>query len=188
MTNPIRFGKFVQLFYFTRSGQTYIKRNRLQSIIKECVRKAVQKAKEDVAEYISKFWAQETLKMNRDAIRRIYQNAFYDMTQPFGITIGSDLEYAQYVFSMAARMRRRGKAVNWTNPLTRKIEYDIIGNTERYAFIRFKYHVNNELTNVGLGWMTGKGRMPKDVELLYYKNAKHLPRYYGASKIIQWMK
>ncbi len=193
MTGSPTLGKFVSLFYLTRAGRVYLQRHRLQSMIKKVIRAAIIQAKLKTALFIAERWTWDTYKMEQSAITWINRCAFYDLGQ----TVGSDAEYAGYVFTLAKRLRvgftdKNGKQygpgqVHWTNPKMKTIEDDPLGETVKFAVKVFKETLNYYLNEIGLGWMTGRGRMPKHVEVLYNEKEKDLPRFHGSEKIIQWL-
>jgi hypothetical protein len=181
-TNAPTFGVLADMFKFSETGYNYIVRNRIKMIIRETINQAIDLAKQDVLMFMRKYWAQDSKKTLEQGINYIQKRRFTDISLSFGLFIGADEDYFQYVLSMAKRMHDRGKMVKWTNPLTRDIEEDIIGYTQKYASNRVKYWITEGLRNVNLGWMAGKGRIPKKVELEIEGMKSRLSNYNGVYK------
>jgi hypothetical protein len=157
-------------------------------MIKEVIRGAIIQAKLKTAIFIATYWTWDTYKMEKSAVTWIERCAFYDLGETFGVYVGTDAEYAKYVQNMYQRYHAGEiQTLNWTNPRMMEIEHDMLGETVKFAVKTFKETVNQYLVQVGLGWMTGRGRMPKHVEVLYNEREKSLPRFHGSEKIIQWL-
>lgn len=193
MTKPfLGTGNVVSLFNFTRPGMKYFKRNRLKNVMLKIIQKAWQLTKWEVERYIDFYWPRDTSAMIMRAKVWLGRFAVYDINKVPNLLIGSDVDYAAWVFSMAERMQRRGKSVNWTNPNTRKIEDDILGETVDFAKRMFQFKIQAVLDEFNLGWLFGRGRMPKNPELHLHETTKgrkaqvrKLPRYRGRNKIIK---
>jgi hypothetical protein len=145
---------------------------------------AIDQTKEEVAIFINTYWAFDTGKTADQGTQYIRKRMYSDLSTAFGLFIGADEEYFQYVLTMAKRLRARGKSVNWTNPLTKKIEDDILGKTTAYAKERLQINIKEFLSSVELGWMVGKGAITrKKIEIVN----KILTPYRGTYKPIEWL-
>jgi len=183
-------GSVVSLFSFTRSGLSYFKRNRLQSLMLGIIRAAWQSTKAFVADYIDTYWPRDTSAMIASAKKWLSRYAVYDLDNIPNLLIGSDVDYAAWVYSMAERMQARGKSVNWTNKNTEKIEDDILGHTVDYARDVFRRMIDRYLDEYNLGWMFGRGRPPKKTTIEYESDGtrkaytRTIPRFRGKHKPI----
>lgn len=178
-------GNVINLFHFTRPGLKYFKRNRLNSLMLRIIQRAWRETKGAVARYIDYYWPRDTSAMIRSAKKWLSRYKVYDINKIPNLIIGSDVDYAAWVFSMAERMARRGKSVNWTNPQTKKIEDEILGETVDYTKRIFTIKIKHILKEFSLGWLFGQGRPPKKkTRVKIDKNVRTLPRYRGKHKII----
>lgn len=170
----------------------YFKRNRLKNIMLKIVQKAWELTKRNVERYIEFYWPRDTSAMINSSLKWLKRFRVYDINKVPNLLIGSDVDYAHWVFSMAKRMARKGKSVKWTNPNTRKIEKDILGNTIAFTKRAFQLKLTDVLDNFNLSWLFGKGRMPKNPELHMHEtttgrksHVRKLPRYRGKRKLIK---
>ena len=182
-TNPPVFGGLVNLFRITGTGYNWIVRNRLKTTIRITINAAIDITKEEVAWFINRYWAFDTGKTADQGTQYIRKRMFTDLSKAFGLFIGANEEYFQYVLTMAERMAAQGKSVNWTNPATKEIEKDILGETIKYARERMRINLKELLQGINLGWMLGKGRIAKKVEIAN----KILKPYRGTMKPIEIM-
>lgn len=182
----VQTGQIVQVFKFPQGALTYIKKNRLTNVVKTSIQTALKKARTDAAAWMREYWPIDTHHLLTNAIKYLYRHRWYNVEDALLIEIGSDVVYLRYLVDLADRMAAKGKRVNWTNARTRMIEDDIIGHTIEFYVARIKEHIANELTNVGLGWMQGKGRMPKHPVVTTQKYKREIKRYYGKKKLLRW--
>ena len=182
MTKAPTYGGLYEFFNIKKTGVNWLKRNRILTTFKISVDAAIDLTKEQGAQFMMDFWAQDTLKTSKEAIKFIKKRVFKVNTN-FGLYIGVNTEYFKYVITMYERMKKRGKRVNWTNVNTKYIETDILGKTIKYVNAQMKTNLRDALTGAGLGWMLGKGRMPKRMKVL----AKRVSKYQGKVKPIRWL-
>ena len=193
MTKPfLGTGNVVSLFNFTRPGMAYFRRNRLKNVMLKIIQKAWYSTKGAVERYIDYYWPRDTSAMIARAKVWLGRFAVYDINKVPNLLIGSDVDYAAWVFSMAERMQRRGKSVKWTNRRTKQIEDDILGETVDFAKKVFAIQIQKFLDFYNLGWLFGRGRMPKHPEIHLPETTpgrkpqvRKLPRYRGKFKIIK---
>lgn len=183
-TNAPAYGALVNFFRVTQTGYNWIVKNRLKTVIRTLLNAAIDQTKEETAIFINTYWAFDTGRTADQGTGYIRKRMFTDLSQAFGLFIGADEEYFQYVLTMADRMRAKGKAVNWTNPKTRVIEDDILGKTAAYAKERLQINIKEFLASLQLGWMVGRGAITKQkIEIAN----KLLTPYRGTYKPIQFM-
>ena len=192
VAQTVLLGKKVPGFHLTTAGLQYIKRNRLQNVVKLQLQLAVNQTKEDIALYIMQFWAQDTFALVQSALQLLRRDQWYDLASRFKINIGSAAEYFKYVLTMYKRMKARGKSVKWTNPFTKRVQKDFIGITSKYARERLKINIDRFLKEVNLGWLFGVGRMPKAVVVKFKlttpgrkPHERTVTPYRGKEKIVQ---
>lgn len=183
MTNAPTYGDLYQFFLFTNTGRKWLRRNQLMTQVRIAIRAAIELSKEEASWFLARYWAFDTGATSQEGIDYIRKRAFTDFDTPYGLYIGANLDYFQYVLTMAERMQARGKQVNWTNAQTKTIENDILGNTLRYVNDRLKINIKDALSGIGLGWMLGQGRMPQRIDVL----GKQIKRFQGAHKPIEWL-
>jgi len=79
--------------------------------------------------------------------------------------------------------------VNWTNKNTRSIEGHMMASLIIECGKRFRKYIPLALDESGLGWMTGRGFLPKQFKTLTSRgNEKVIPRYRGSQRILQWVR
>lgn len=145
------------------------------------LRRGIDKAKRDIESWMLYYWARDTGHLVRRTIAWLHKNTFNDIRQMMNIAIGSNVDYAPYVYAM--------KGVNWTNPHTAKIEKKFISSAIQECKRALKLHITKELGNFGLDWMVGRGRLPNQLTTYTSRgNIKIIPRYRGQSRILQWTK
>lgn len=182
-TNKPEVGVLYNLFQFSTTGQHWITNNRMKTTIRIAINAAIDQTKDEVAAFINQYWARKTGTTIAEGLQYIDKRQFTDFSVAFGLFIGADEEYFKYVLTMYDRMKAKGKSVNWTNPNTQYIEDDILGRTEEFAMQRLKMNIHEFLDGINLGWMVGKGRLPKKIEVAN----KLLAPYRGTYKPIEWI-
>jgi hypothetical protein len=182
-TNKPNVGALYNLFQFSPTGQHWITNNRIKTTIRIAINAAIDQTKDEVAAFINFYWARDTSTTIAEGLVNLDKRQFTDFSVAFGLFIGAEEEYFKYVLTMYERMKARGKSVNWTNPNTQYIEDNILGRTEEFAMQRLKINIRAFLDGINLGWMVGKGRMPKKIEVANML----LAPYRGTYKPIEWL-
>ena len=146
----------------------------------KALRKGIQQAKRNIEGYIMTLWARDTGRLQRETIKFLWRNVFNDPKQMFTIAIGSNVDYAKWVYKMIN--------VNWTNKRTKEIEGRFIEATITEARKELRRHITNQLSIAGYDWMFGRGKLPKQLTVYTSRgNEKAIPRYRGTQRILQWV-
>ena len=118
-------GKTIKFFFLTSAGIRFLKRNRLLSKAMRALKYGITRAKHDLAKFIHTYWARDTSEMINSAIRLLFKNVYNNPRRMFRIAIGSNVDYAKYVYKMMD--------VHWTNPKTFYIQGKFIESTTEKA-------------------------------------------------------
>lgn len=179
-------GQVLNLFQFTRTGKSYFKRNKLQTLMLKIVKAAWEAMKLEVMAFMNTYWPEDTGAFIRSAKKWVRRSHVRNLEELPNLTIGSDVDYAGWVLSMAERMAARGKSVNWSKSMTKEIERDILGETVKLAQRMFKAYLDIALDTMNLGWMFGRGKPPKSTIIETESGrTRKIPRYRGKHKPIK---
>jgi len=179
VVNVPPFGYLTEFFFLTPSGLQFLKRHRLQAAALRALRRGIQQAKRDVEGWIYHFWARDTGALARSLVKFLNRNVFNDLSQAMKIAIGSDVYYHQYVLRM--------KGVNWTNKHTKTIEGKMESELVKQCYKSLRMYIPLALDAVGLGWMVGRGALPKQITVTHGSTTRVVPRYRGNRRILQWV-
>lgn len=166
-------GKISAIFQLRPAVLKYIKDNRLYSILLQIIRKSIDESKAATEKFVKKFWPKDTGNLIDNMMMFLRRHRFYNLYDPHLIEVGSNIEYAKWVFSMSQRLG----FVNWTNKNTHAIQDEIVEKTLGFYKYTFNIRLRENLRNAGLGWMIGKGRIPKSPEVITNKRKRKIKRY-----------
>jgi len=180
MVNAPPYGFVTKFFFLTPSGLMFLERYRLKARALSAIRKGIQQAKRDIEQWLFHYWARDTGKLVRSMVKFLNRNVFNDLSTPFKIAIGSDIDYYQWVIKMTN--------VNWTNQNTVEIEGSPEYKMMDYIYKSLRMYIPIALDEAGLGWMVGRGALPKQITIEYTSGMKKVvPRYRGSGRILQWV-
>jgi len=178
-------GVMLPVFFIRPSSANYLRKNRLGNILLQSIRRSIDSSRTKTEKFIRKFWPRDSGNLISNALMFLSRNRWYRLFDPHFVEIGSDLEYAKWVFSMTERFRlKHRRRPMWQNPNTFAIEDEIVEKTAGYYKFIFKQELKKELNSAGLGWMFGKGRMPKAPVVKTAKRSRKIQKYYLRQKPI----
>ena len=145
------------------------------------LRRGIQQAKREIEAWLLDKWARDTGRLVHSMMKFLRRNMFNDLKKVFIVALGSDVHYLPYVLKMIG--------VNWTNKQTKSIEGHMMESLIIECGKRFRKYIPLALDESGLGWMTGRGFLPKQFKTLTSRgNEKVIPGYKGHKRILQWVR